>query len=195
MRKKGQANLIQYVLTILLSVLVLVSVSSLFYSFYMNSIKADIRESLNQLAVQTSDAIITIYNDAKNTNYSPNNYTSIMIKEVDMNYPSSVSNRNYEISLVTSSQLWVYVKTVTIGGKNVTVIPKTSGTKVVARTIQDPKITVEYDVPNVDVGVMGACRNGVNPTLKYYRYNINGVNYDLIVLSEAGILAKITGVK
>jgi len=195
MRRKGQANLVQYVLTILFSVIVLVSVSSLFYSFYMNSIKADIRESLNQLAVQTSDSIITIHNDAKNTNYSPSNYTSIMIKEVDMNYPSSVSNRNYEISLVASSQLWLSINAVTIGGKNVTAIPKTSGAKVVAMTTQDPKITVEYDVPNVDVGVIGTCKNGVNPTLKYYRYNINGTNYDLIVLSEAGILAQITGVR
>jgi hypothetical protein len=194
MRRKGQAQLIQYVLTILFSVLVLVSVSSLFYSFYMNSIKSDIRESLNQLAVQTSNAIVTVYSDAKNTNYSPTNYTSIMIKEVNMNYPSSVSNRNYEISLVASSQLWVSIKTATIGGRNITIIPETSGTKVVARTVQDPKITVEYDVPNVDVAVTGTCRNGETPSLKYYRYNINGTTYDLIVLSEAGILAQITGV-
>jgi len=195
MRKKAQANLIQYVLVTLFSVLVLVSVSSIFYTFYTNSMKVEIRETLTQLAVQTSGSIVTIYNDAKSTKYSPANYTSIMIKEVDMKFPTSVSNRNYEISLVSPSQLWASLAAVTIGGKNVSVVPQTSGAKVVAKTTQDPKITVEYDIPNLDLDVMGTSKNGIDTSLKYYRYNINGTTYDIIVLSEAGILAKITGVK
>lgn len=195
MRKKGQANLIQYVFVILLSVIVLVSVTSLFYTFYMNSIKNEIRESLTHLAVQTSDAIVTVYNDAKNTKYTPSNYTSILVKDVDMKYPSAVSNRNYEISLVGASQIWMSLETITIGGQNVSILPKTSGIKVVAKTTQDPKITVDYDVQNVDVGVMGTSKNGIDTTLKYYRYNINGTTYDLIVLGGSEILARITGVK
>jgi hypothetical protein len=195
MRKKAQANLIQYVLTILFSVIVLVSVSSLFYTFYINSLKNEVREALTQLAVQTSDSIVTIYNDAKSTKYTPSNYTTILIREVDMKYPSAISNRNYEIFLVSASQVWASINILPIGGKNITMVPKTSGIKVIAKTTQDPKITVEYNVPNVDVGVMGTCKNGINSNLKYYRYNINGTTYDIIVLSEAGILARISGVR
>jgi hypothetical protein len=108
--------------------------------------------------------------------------------------PSHISRRNYEIFLVSGSQIWVNVINLTVESQNISSSIKTSGAKIVAKTTQDPFVTVEYDIPNIDVGVQGRSANGVDSKLSYYRYNFNGTVYDKIVLGSSDILIDITNV-
>lgn len=189
---KAQAKLIEHVFTILLGVILLTSIVALVYSFYMNSIKTEIRESLKQIAIYTSDNIINIYKTAKASDAQPSNQTSVLIKEIDLNLPAEVSKRNYEVFLISSSSLWLSITNFTVDEQNVSSIVETSGPKVVAQTTQDPKITVEQSISNIDIALQGRSENGKEGKLRYYRYNINGTIYDSIVLGEADVLIRIT---
>jgi hypothetical protein len=191
---KGQANLIEYVLTILFSVVILISISSLIYSLYSTALKTDIEKGLKQLSMQVADNILKLYANAKNSKAQPQNSSSILISELDLNLPSHISRRNYEIFLVSGSQIWVNVINLTVESQNISSSIKTSGAKIVAKTTQDPFVTVEYDIPNIDVGVQGRSANGVDSKLSYYRYNFNGSVYDKIVLGSSDILIDITNV-
>jgi len=189
---KAQAKLIEHAVTILLGIIVMTSIVALVYSFYMNALKTEIRESLRQIALYTSDNIIKICNTAKTTKAQPSNQTSILISEIDLSLPAEVSKRNYEVILVGANSLWPVITNVTVSNQNISFIIKTSGAKIVAQTTQDPKITVEQNIPNIDIDLQGMSKNGKEGKLRYYRYNINGTIYDSIVLGEADILMRIT---
>jgi hypothetical protein len=185
---KGLSKFVEYTFMVLLSVLFLVSVVALVYSFYNTIVINEVRESLRQLAIQTSGRIMEIYRDSRTAKSQPTNYTSILLKEIDLGLPTSVSKRNYEIVLVSASPIWVNIRNFTIDNQNVSTKVDTGGAKVIARSEQNPVVEVEYDVPNIDVTIQGKSENGKNGKLSYYRYNINGSIYDTIVLGEADIL-------
>lgn len=191
---KGQANLIEYVLTIAFSVIIFISVTAMVYSFYSSISKADVERGLKEISIQTSETILRLYKSAKDSKAQPSNSSSILISDVDLNLPSQVSKRNYEIYLVSSSSAWTNLVNFTLGNQTVSEITKTSGAKVVAKTTQAPVVTVEYDVPNIDIDLQGRSENGVESKLRYYRYNFNSTVYDKIILGSPYILIDITGI-
>jgi len=190
--QKGQSQLIEYVLTILFSVVILIGVTALIYSFYNNAQKQDVQNSLNEISLEVSNAILKIYQQGKSSTANPANSTSVLIASVNLNLPQKISNKNYEIDLIRINPLFTSVINFTVGGINVTPSIQTSGAKIVAKTTEDPKITLTKDLPNIDVNVQGSAFNGQNATLKYYRYNFNGTVYDKIILGEQGIIIDIT---
>jgi hypothetical protein len=189
---KGQAKLIGYVITILLTVIILTSVTMLMYVFYNNILKTEIEQSLRQLAIQTSDSIVRIYERVKDVSAQPTNYTALLLHESDLNLPTAVSNKNYEIILVTANPIWSSIRNITVGNTSITPILKTPGAKVIAQTTEDPVVSVEIDIPNINIVVEGRSENGNGGKLKYYRHNINGTIYDIITLGEPGIIVSIT---
>lgn len=190
---KGQANFIEYVFTILLSLLVLISITTLVYSFYRNMMENEVKQELRQVVTQTSNEVVKLYDVSKSSKARPANYTSLLISEVDLNLPRQISGKNYEIIMVSASQLTPIVSVVTIDDSNVSTTVSGSNAKVVART-NDPEVEVEYDVPNIDISVQGKVSDGRNSTLRYYRYNINGTVYDTILLGPNDIIVRIGGV-
>jgi len=189
---KGQAKYIEYILTILLGVIFLVIISSLIYVFYTTSLKQEIRESLKQIALQVSHNILEAYEAGKTLKAQPSNYTSILLNEMDLNLPSSVSRRNYEIFLVSANPVWSTIN-FTVENQSISPIIETPGAKIVAQTTQDPIVSVEHALPNIDVSVQGKSENG-RGELRYYRYNLNGTIYDTVILGEAEILIAITSI-
>lgn len=191
---KGQANLIEYVLTISFGVIILISVTAMIYSFYSTTIRTDAEKGLRELSIQTAENILKLYKSAKDSKAQPPNSSSVLISEIDLSLPSQVSRRNYEIFLVSTNPIWTNIINFTIDNQNVSSAMKTSGAKIVAKTTQDPFVTVEYDIPNIDVGVQGRSQNGVGSKLRYYRYNFNDTVYDKIVLGSSDILVDITSI-
>ncbi len=191
----GQARFIEYVLVVFLGIFVIVSMVSLFYSFYISSITSEARQTLKQIAVQTADGIVKLYNIAKASNVEPSNYSSIKIVEVDLKLPTHVARRNYEVMLVTGGSIWLSVANVTSNGQRISTVEHTGGAKVIAKTTQDPIIEVEQDLPNMDVEVQGRSVNGVDAVLRLYRYNINGTKYDTIILGNYTILINVETVE
>jgi len=184
---RGQAKFIEYILTILLGVIFLVIVSSLIYVFYTTSLTQQIREGLKQITLQVSSNILEVYETGQTSKAQPSNFTSILLSEMNLNLPSSVSRRNYEIYLVSANPVWSTVN-LTIDNQSVSTIAETSGAKIVAQTTQDPVVEVEYALPNIDLGVQGKVENGKEDKLSYYRYNINGTIRDAVILGKAEIL-------
>jgi hypothetical protein len=190
--RKGQSSLIEYILTILFSVIILIAISGIIYAFYNNILKQDISRSLNEINLQTADAISKIYQQGKASTSSPSNSTSILLASVNLNMPTKISGKNYEIDLFPLNSIFATINNVTSQGMNVTMLIQSSGAKIVAKTTEDPKIVVSKDITNIDVNIQGAVINGINSTLKYYRYNFNGTIYDKIILGEQGIIIDIT---
>lgn len=189
---KGQAKFIEYILTILLGVIFLVIISSLIYVFYITSLKQEIRENLKQLALQVSNNILRAYETTQSSKAEPSNFTSILLSEMDLNLPTSVSRRNYEIFLISANPVWSTIN-FTIDNQSISTIVETPGAKIVAQTTQDPIVVVEHSLPNIDASVQGKSENGKGK-LSYYRYNLNGSIYDTVVLGEAEILIAITSI-
>jgi hypothetical protein len=190
--EKGQSNLMEYILSIFFSLIVLLAVASIIYSFYNNALKQDITKSLNEVDSEVSSAIYKIYQQGKASSSSPANSTSVLLANVNLNLPSRVTNRNYEVDLISINPLFATVSNVTIGGSNVSTLIQSFGAKIVAKTTDDPKIVVSKDLTNIDAAIQGTFINGINTTLKYYRYNFNGTIYDKIILGEQQIIIDIT---
>ncbi|MDI6798501.1 MAG: hypothetical protein QMD12_00680 [Candidatus Aenigmarchaeota archaeon] len=189
---KAQAPLIQYLLTILLGIIVVVSVIAILFTLHAGFLRNEIRQGLRQIATQTSDSIVKLFETAKNSKTMPSNYSSVLISEVDLNLPARVSNRNYEIFLVASSPIWQTVENLTVDGQSISTIEINPGVKIIARTTQEPIESIEHDILNIGIGVQGRSENGGK--LRYYRYNINGTIHDKIILGEADILIDIESV-
>jgi len=189
---KGQAQLIEYTLTILFSIIILIAVSGIIYSFYSSSLRQDAQNSLNEVDLAVSNAILKIYQQGKSSSSAPSNSTSVLIASVNLNLPSKISNKNYEVDLVQLNPLFTSIINLTVNGANVTPSIQTSGAKIVAKTTENPQTVVAKDLPNIDVNVQGSAINGRNATLRYYRYNFNGTVRDKIILGEQGIIIDIT---
>lgn len=191
---KAQAKFIEHIFAILLGVIFMVSVIAITYTFYTDVLRNEIRESLNQIALSVGGNIVRIYEISRSVDAQPSNQTSILVKELDLSLPIEVSKRNYEVFLVSPSTLWPVVTNITVNGENVTSIVKSSGPKVVVQTVQDPIVRVERDIPNLGIHMHGKSENGKEGKLRYYRSNINGTIYDIVVLGEADILIRIDAI-
>jgi len=187
--KKGQAELVQYVLTILFGTIVLVSVSLLIFTLYDRFVRADIENSLDQIAAQTADRILKLYEVGKSSRVQPAS-TSILIAEEELRLPEAVANRNYEIILISSNQVWSNIVNITVANQTVPNIISSSTAKVLARTVNEPIISVEHDIPNIEAVIQGRGER-TNNKLRYYRYNVNGTTYDKIILGDIEIFIDI----
>jgi len=179
---KGQSQIIEYFFTVLFSFVLLASIVLIVYTFYTNTIKTQVLGSLRQVAVQVSDSVSRVYQTAKDIKNSPSNSTSLLLYKIDVSLP------NYEVLLVSSNPLFSTVTNITVDNKSIATLVIGSGAKVIARTVQDPIQTVELDIPNVDVQVQGRILNGVNGTLKYFRYNLNGTQVDTVVIGPSDLI-------
>jgi hypothetical protein len=177
----------EYILTIFFSLIVLLVVSSLIYAFYNSVLTQDITKSLNEINSEVSSAIYKVYQEGKVSTASPANSTSVLLATVNLNLPQKVTNRNYEVDLIPINPLFATIANVTSGGLNITTLIQGSGSKIVSKTTDDPKISISKDLANINANVQGTVLSGVNATLKYYRYNFNGIIYDKIILGEQGI--------
>ena len=185
---KGQSEIIEHFFTILFGFILLASVSMIFYTFYTNTIREQVKSSLRQIAVQTSDVVNRVYETAKNVKSSPTNSSSTLLYKIDFSLPNQVAKKNYEVILVSSTPLFSTVTNISVDGKPLVSSVSSSGAKVIARTLQDPLETVELDIPNLDVQVQGRILNGVNSSLRYYRYNLNGTIVDSVVIGSYELL-------
>ncbi len=192
--RKAQAQLVGYLITILLGIVLLVSTIAIVVYFYEVSLRDEIRKELRELTLQTFDSILKLYEIGKNSNVNPNNYSSILIAESYLILPSSVSNRNYEIILVSPGLHWQTLSNFSVNGKNTSFVEETQVAKIIARTTQDPLEIVEKELPNINIELQGKCENGKEAKLRYYRYNVNGSVYDKITLGKAEILIDIENI-
>jgi len=192
--RKGQVQFIEYLFTVLFSVLIIVSITAIVYTFYSKSISVESKQSMRQLAIQVSNEVVKAYNIAKNIKNTPDNSTSVLLYETNLRLPSKISRRNYQVVLMPGSSVWSSIKTMNVGGQEVNPIITTPGAKIIVSTTQDPTESVEYDIPNVDVTVQGKVDNGINATLRYYRYNLNNTVYDAVILGEYDIIISISSI-
>jgi len=190
--RKGQSNLIEYVLSIFLSLIILIAVSGIIYSFYTSALRQDTYKSLNAINLEISSTISKIYQQGKSSTSSPSGSTIILLASVNLDLPMKISGKNYEIDLLPLNPIFATVTNVTSNGANVTMLIQSSGAKIIAKTTDNPQVVVSKDLTNIDVNVQGSTVNGQNATLRYYRYNFNGTVYDKIVLGGQGIIIDIT---
>ena len=191
---KGQSPLIGYLFTVLFSILVLAGMSLLIYSFYANAIQQEVRSELTQIATGVKDTLSKVYDLGKNSNSQPVNQSSILIAEVPLNLPKKIANLNYEVDLITANKLFSYIQSATLNGTNITGVKSSGIGKIVAKTTQDPEISIEFDLPNIDATIQGKVINGVNDVLKYYRNNENATIYDTVILGQSDIIIRITSI-
>lgn len=190
---KGVSRFVAYVLTILFGFTVLISFSMIIYGYYDRILRVNVRASLKQIAEQTSSSVVNLYSMAEKSDVQPSNSSSITISSIDLNYPSKVGGKNFKVSLVSASDLWVQVDNVTVSGKVVTIRKEySSGAKVVAETTQKPIVRYEHDVPNLPVSLQGSFRSGEDDLLRYVRYNYNGTINDAIIVGEPSLVVDIT---
>jgi hypothetical protein len=191
--KKAQAQFIRYTLIIFFSIIVLIGISALVYTFYRRSLEKEIRAELKQLVLQTSDSLIKLYDTASDSKVRPENYSSSLLGETNLNLPGQVGGRSYDIILVSPNPIWTSVTNFTIDGETISSVVATPGAKVLAKT-KDPLVEIEHEIPNIDAAVQGRSENGKNSTLRYYRHNVNNTLYDTIILGESEIIIKIIGI-
>jgi len=128
-------------------------------------------------------------------NFIPENSSSVVISQISLNYPDSVSGKDFEVYLISSSDIWSAVKNVTIDGKNVNIKQEIdSGAKIIAKTIEKPYVSYEYDLPNIPIILQGKFRSGDNDTLSLVRYNDNGTIEDRVILGNSDILVGIKSI-
>lgn len=188
---KGASPIVSYVLAILLAVIVISGVAALLGAFYDLIIKDEIRRELTQVVGQTSSKVTEIYSISKASRASPANGTSILLAESQLNLPDQVALRGYRLTLLSASQVASLISNVTIDGENASTTDFPPTGKIVAETIQEPIVEVEYDVPSIDVDMQGWTIDPRNATLRYYRYNPNGTVTDAIVLGESSLIGQI----
>ena len=189
---KGISKFVTYTFTILFSFIMLGVFSSLIYDYYNQIMKSNIESGLKQICIQTFIGIVNLYNQGMKNDFIPENSSSVVISQISLNYPDSVSGKNFEVYLMSSSGIWNTVKNVTIDGKTVNIKQEIdSGAKIIAKTIEKPYVSYEYNLPNIPIILQGKFRSGDNDTLSLVRYNDNGTIEDSIILGNSDLLVRI----
>jgi len=169
--------------------------STLIYGYYDQVLKSNTIVSLKQIAMQTSVSIVELYNLANENDVIPEISSSIIISDIDLNYPDEVSGKNFEVELTSSPGIWSFVTNITIDDETAEIKKETSsGAKIIAKTTQRPFVSYEYDFPNIPIVLQGKFRSGEDDTLRLIRYNYNGVVEDRIILGESDIIVGITSI-
>jgi hypothetical protein len=192
---KGEQPLVTYVFSVLLTVTLVVAIILLLVAFYGNLSEREINRQLSQINSHAANEITKLYATGKSSTASPGNFTSIQIATASLSLPAQVSGKSYEVSLVGRNSISTVVDSVTIGGVNVSITTGSSGSKIVSRTREDPTVEVETALPNIDADIQGKIVNGINSTLTYVRYNVNGTVGDIIVAGPLQTVVKISSVE
>ncbi len=191
-KAKGQAELVEYVLTFLISTIVLAAIYFLALNIYNSQIRREITDQLTQIETQMLSSMVKLYNSGITYSDRIDADTAILLGTVDLNLPQRVARRAYEISLLSPSQIFstlnVSTNITNIGGQDF------SGARIVGRTTDKPEIEVSLNMPNIDVVAQGFVANGVGSTLSFYRANISGAVKNIITLGNISLIASITSV-
>jgi hypothetical protein len=188
---KGVAPMVSYVLAVLVAVVVISGVAVLLNNFYTLLLEDEIKRELTQVSAQTSSKVTEIYSIAKASRSSPGNQSSVLLAESKLNLPDRVALREYKITLLSASQVASLLSNVTLNGGNVSTESTVQVGRIIAETTQDPAVSVEYDVPSIDVDLQGRTLDPQNATMRYYRYNPNGTITDVIVLGDSSLIGQI----
>jgi hypothetical protein len=183
--KKGQSEFSEYVITLLISTIVIMAVYLLLLSIYNLQLRGMIYDELKQLEIQTLDSIIKLYNTGSGYHNIENN-TAILIGTVNLNYPPNVAKRSYKITLLSPNTIYSIVNNT----ENIT-SQVFSGAKIIGTT-ENPFVEVITDVPNIDAVLQGSVSNGLNPILSFYKANFNGNIVNIITLGNSSLLATLT---
>jgi hypothetical protein len=183
--KKGQGEFSEYVITLLISTIVIMAIYLLLLSIYNLQLRGMIYDELKQLEIQTLDSIIKLYNTGSGYHNIENN-TAILIGTVNLNYPPNVAKRSYKITLLSPNTIYSIVNNT----ENIT-SQVFSGAKIIGAT-ENPFVEVIIDVPNIDAVLQGSVSNGLNPILSFYKANFNGNIVNIITLGNSSLLATLT---
>jgi hypothetical protein len=183
--KKGQSEFSEYVITLLISTIVIMAVYLLLLSIYNLQLRGMIYDELKQLEIQTLDSIIKLYNTGSGYHNIENN-TAILIGTVNLNYPPNVAKRSYKITLLSPNTIYSIVNNT----ENIT-SQVFSGAKIIGTT-ENPFVEVIIDIPNIDAVLQGSVSNGLNPILSFYKANFNGNIVNIITLGNSSLLATLT---
>ncbi|MEM5800047.1 MAG: hypothetical protein QXD54_00475 [Candidatus Aenigmatarchaeota archaeon] len=156
---KGQAILISYALTILLSVTLIIFSSLIFSSFYSSFLKNEIKNDLEYISLKLYNSIIEAYEFASNSKFIPKNNSCIILQEVKLNFPPKISNKNYEIIVQNSEE---------------NLIIKAFGNSE----------TFEIKFPKIYVNFQGKIKSERKTGMYYYRCNLDNKVSDKIVFEE-----------
>jgi len=193
---KGISKFVDYSFILLSSFIVMTLFTILIYGYYNHELKTNIEVSLKQIAAQTSDSILDLYNRAKESDANPKNSSSVILSSIDLKYPNQISGKNFEVELISSPGIWNQITNITVNSANATIVKETSsGAKIIVKTKQRPVVSYEYNVPNVPIRLQGKYASGGNDTLSLVRYNYNGTVEDVIVLGNSTIIIGITSIK
>jgi len=189
---KGISRFITYSFTILLGFIILTVFTTLIYGYYDQVSKSNIRSSLKQICVQTFFGIVNLYNRGMENDLIPDNSTAAVIHKIDLNYPDSISGKEFEVYLISSSEIWNTIKNITIDGKIVNIKEEiNSGSKIIANTIDKPSVSFEYNLPNMPVIIQGKFSSGDNQTLSLIRYNNNGTIEHVVILGNSDLFIRL----
>ena len=191
---KGISAIIGYTLAVLISVIVISIVSILIFDIQAKIVEDQVKRDLSQVSSQTSEKITDLYTLTRFSKTSPGNSTSILLADVTLNLPSKVASKSYKLKLLSAAEVLSQIENVTMGEENVTTQNSPPLGKIVAQTTEEPFVTVEYDIPSIDIDIQGSVGDPTNASLKYYRYNPNGTVLDVIVLGDPGLLGQVTQV-
>ena len=193
---KGISKFVDYSFILLSSFIVMTLFTMLIYGYYNHELKTNIEVSLKQIAAQTSESILDLYNRAKESDANPKNSSSVILSSIDLKYPNQISGKNFEVELISSPGIWNQITNITVNSDNATIVKETSsGAKIIVKTKQRPVVSYEYNVPNVPIRLQGKYASGGNDTLSLVRYNYNGTVEDVIVLGNSTIIIGITSIK
>jgi len=191
---KGQSEIVDTVIAVLFGVVVLITISATAYNLYNTQLSGEVENNLKQIGVGISNNIMKLYDTGKQSKYSPGTNQSAKLSEINLKLPSQVSGRNYEVIFVEANPIWIQISNISISGLSPASVITGPGAKIILRTTQTPKITVEQEIPNVDIPIQGKSENGLNSTLAYYRYSLNGAIKDKILIGSYDIIVDIVSV-
>ncbi len=190
---KAQATILDFLIATLLSISVLLSIYSISYSIYRKWLYDELKAELRLISFKVSSEIVKGYGIAKQTFYVPKNFSAFLIYEKELELPSSLKGRSYEIFFTNPNPVWITITNVSFDGKIKPSI-KTGGIKVVGRIIQE-NLEVELSLPNLDLVAGGKIESGGKNILRYYRVNLNDELYDFVLIGNYNILAKVTNIR
>jgi len=189
---KGQGEMIEYILTFLISTTVIIIIYFIIVNIYKTQTEKEIEDQLRQLETQTLNSIIKLYTTGSSYAGRIQNNNAILLGTVDLDYPERVARKSYEIILISPSQIYSAINV----SENITNIggQEFSGAKIIGRTTQSPFVEVALDFPNIDVVAQGSVSNGLNSQLSFYKANISGTVKNIITLGNVSLIASITSV-
>jgi hypothetical protein len=180
---KGVSKFVEFVITIALSVLLLTVVGSLLFSYYSTTLQENIRRELRDVGLLVSNSILRLYESSKNSKLFPNLNQSILLSSLKLELPERVSNRRYEVVIVSKLGIWGILESLEIDNQSVITIYEPGKVLILARTLENPEIEVKVEVPNIEAYLQGRTQGG-ETYLYYYRHNFNSTIYDRILLGQ-----------